>query len=505
MRRLPLLLLALLAGCTVGPRYEAPKLAMAPAFGEAHPVVAGDTARWWEQFHDPLLTSLIHQGLGRNLDLAAAASRVREARLSVREARGGLFPTVDATAQAQRTKISRNGGFGAIAGAFGGGTGQSGGSTPTIGPPGNIIDTYAVGFDASWEIDLFGGVRRQLEGARARVDAAQWSRADTAVTVAAEIADEYFQLRTLQRRAGIARAELARERRTLSIIQARGRYGLTPNVDVTRQLVQLANAEASLGPIEAEGRVLVHALGILTGGDAQTLVREFEVDMRADRAGAPPPAAVLPAAVPVGLPSDLLRRRPDIRAAERDLAAATSDIGVAVADLYPRFTITAPFQFLSTGLSDLFKGNSVQATVGGSVSFPLLDFGKRRAVVGERRETREQSYIAYQQAILRGLKETEDALARLRIERQRREVLARGVKNAQGTIDAIGAQYRYGLTDLTTVLSAQQDLFQAQDNLVQSEGTITRQTIALYKALGGGWEALPPIGPRPERDVVAGR
>lgn len=500
--------LALLAGCTVGPHYRAPALPTPPAFAEAHPEVAGsDPARWWEGLGDPVLSGLIERGLAQNLDLAAAASRVREARLSVRETRAGLFPKVDATAGAERTRISKNGGFGSIAKSFGGaggsGGGESGGATPALGAPGSLIDTYSVGFDASWEIDLFGGVRRQLEGARARVESAQWSRADTAVSVAAEIADDYYQLRLLQRRARIARAELARERQTLAIIRARGNAGLTANVDVTRQLVQISTAEASLGPIEADGRALVHALGILVGGTPGTLLPLFDTDVRADRAGAAPAPIALPPPVPAGLPSDLLRRRPDIRRAERELAASTADIGVAVADLYPRFTITTPFQFLSTGLSDLFAGNSVQATVGGSVKFPLLDFGRRRAVVGQRRETREQAYIAYQQAVLTGLRETEDALARLRIERGRREVLAGGVTNARATIAAIAAQYKYGLTDLTTVLEAQQALFQAQDNLAQSEGTISRQTIALYKALGGGWPALGPVGSRPARDSLA--
>lgn len=504
MRALAVFGLALLAGCTVGPNYHTPALPTPPAYGEAHPDVAGAVpARWWTGLGDPVLSGLIERGLAQNLDLAAAASRVRQARLSVRETRAGLFPTVDATGQAQRTRISRNGGFGALAGAFGGGAGGApggsgtGGTTP-IGVPGTVFNTYSIGFDASWEIDLFGGVRRQLQGVRARVESAQWSRADTAVSIAAEIADNYYQLRVLQRRAAIARSELAREQQTLAIIRARGNAGLTANVDVTRQLVQIATAEASLGPIEADGRALVHSLGILIGGTPETLLQTFAINVGAGRASVPPQSVALPP-VPVGLPSELLRRRPDIRRAERELAGATADIGVAVADLYPRFTITTPFQLLSTGVSDLFQGNSIQATVGGSVNFPLLDFGRRRAVIGQRRETREQAYITYQQAVLTGLRETEDALDRLRIERARRVVLARGASNAQSTIDAIAAQYKYGLTDLTTVLDAQQALLQAQDNLAQSEGTISRQTIALYKALGGGWQALPPIGPRPER------
>lgn len=505
MRRLPLLTAALLAGCTVGPHYHAPKLATPSAFGEAHPAVAAvDPAQWWTVFSDPLLTSLIQRGLTQNLDLAAASSRVREARLTVRETRAGEFPTVDATANANRQRISKNGGFASLFSSAGkpGGGGTGGGAPGAvqggIGSPGTTFKTYSLGFDASWQLDLFGGVRRQVQSARRRVESAEWSRRDSAVSIAAEIADDYFQLRVLQRRAALARAELKRERDTLGIIRARGNAGLTANSDVTRQLAQIATAEASLGPIEADGRALIHALGILVGGTPETLLTAFDINT-------PPPVAALPPSVPASVPSDLLRRRPDIRSAERDLAAATSDIGVAVADLYPKFTITTPFTLLSSGISDLFQSNSIQASVGGSVNFPLLDFGRRRAVIGERRETREQMYIAYQQAVLTGLRETEDALARERIERGRRDVLARGAADAQRTVDAIAVQYRYGLIELTPVLDAQRDLLQAEDNLAQSEGTISRQTIALYKALGGGWESLPEIGPRPERDVVAAR
>lgn len=505
MRFRVLLGAALLAGCTVGPHYVQPQIPTPPTFAEADPARrgAGDAARWWLGLNDPVLTGLIERGLAQNLDLAAAASRVREARLMVRQQRSGLFPTVNAIAGAQRTRISKNGGFGQIAKAFGsgGGTdsgGTGGGGAPAIGAPGSTINTYLVGFDASWQIDLFGGVRRNLQSATRRAEAEEWNRADRAVSIAAEIADDYYQLRILQQREAIARAELTRERRTLSILQARARHGLIPATDATRQLVQISTAEATLGPLEVDGRGIVHALGILVGGTPETLLGAFQLGT-----AAPPPSLPDFAAVPAGLPSDLLRRRPDVRRAERDLAAATSDIGVAVADLYPRFTITAPLQLLSTGLSDLFQGNSVQATVGGSVNFPLLDFGKRRAVIGQRREAEEQAYIAYKQSVLSALKETEDALARLRIERVRAVTLARGVTAARATIDAVEAQYRFGTTDLTTVLNAQADLFQAQDNLTQSQGTIRRQTVALYKALGGGWEALPPIAGPIAREGLA--
>lgn len=493
MRRFALLAVVMLAGCTVGPHYTAPKLAPPPAYGEAHPELGtADVGHWWKTLNDPVLTGLIERGLAQNLDLAAAASRVRAARYTVRETRAGLFPTVDATSEAQRIKISKNGGFGALAGSFGGGGaggGGAGGGMSALGPPGNVINTYSVGFDASWQIDLFGGVRRQLQADRARAEAEVWNRADSAVSVSAEIADDYYQLRTLQRRAALARAELARERQTLSILQAQARNGLVPSSDASRQLVQISTAEASLGPIEADGRDLIHALGILVGGTPDTLLTAFDTSGR--NIGAAPP---LPPQVPAGVPSDLLRRRPDIRAAERQLAAATSDIGVAVADLYPRFTITTPFQLLSTGVSDLFQGNSIQATVGGSVNFPLLDFGRRRAVIAQRRESEEQAYVTYRQTVLTGLRETEDALSRLRIERARRDQLAQGVRDAQTVVDAVSAQFRFGTTDLTTVLTSQQQVLQSQDNLTQSEGTIRRQTVALYKALGGGWQALPPIG-----------
>ncbi|MDT7934732.1 MAG: efflux transporter outer membrane subunit [Sphingomonadaceae bacterium] len=484
----------LLAGCTVGPNYQAPKLIAPQRFAE--PQVAGepgDLGQWWRSFNDPVLTGLVERGLAQNLDLRAAASRVRQARYEVAQSRAALFPSADIGGSVNRTELSKNGGFAAIARNFGGGAGGGTGVTPGegIGLPGTGFTTWTVGPTASWQIDIFGGATRGVQAARARVEQAEWSRRDTGVTIASEIATGYLQLRLLQRRLAIANAELRREQETLQLLEAQARNGLIPAVDADRQRTQIAAAKGTIDPIVSQAKAQIHALGILVGGTPEELTGTFDE---------PPPGGVqlsAPPIVPAGLPSDLLRRRPDIRAAERRLAAATADIGVAVADLYPKINLNGAAQFLSLGLSNLFSGDSVQLSGTAGISFPLLDFGRRKGAVGVRREQREQSYVAYQQTVLRALSEVEDALARIDAEQRRAVSLRQGVASARRSVDAIRAQYRVGLTSLTAVLDAQAALLQAEDNLAQSEGSLQLDIVQLYRALGGGWESLPTVGARP--------
>jgi NodT family efflux transporter outer membrane factor (OMF) lipoprotein len=495
----------MLAGCTVGPNYQPPKSFAPQRFAE--PQVQGEPgnlSQWWRSFNDPVLTGLIERGLAQNLDLRMAASRVRQARYEVAQSRAALLPSADLGGSINRTELSKNGGFASIArnfsgGGFGGGSGGGAGGTPGqgIGLPGTGFTTWTLGPTASWQIDIFGGAARGVQAARARVEQAEWSRRDTGVTIASEIATGYLQLRLLQRRLAIANAELRREQETLQLLDAQARNGLIPSVDADRQRTQIAAAKGTIDPIVAQAKAQIHALGILVGGTPEDLTGAFD---------APPPGGVqltAPPIVPPGLPSDLLRRRPDIRSAERQLAASTADIGVAVADLYPKINLNGAAQFISMGLSNLFSGDSVQLSGTAGISFPLLDFGRRKGAVGVRREQREQSYVAYQQTVLRALGEVEDALARIDAEQRRAVSLREGVASARRSVDAIRAQYRVGLTSLTAVLDAQAALLQAEDNLAQSEGSLQQDIVQLYRALGGGWESLPPVGPRPAYAAAA--
>jgi NodT family efflux transporter outer membrane factor (OMF) lipoprotein len=481
---------ALLAGaCTVGPNYRAPEMTVPPVFGEPQAGVPGasvDPARWWSAFGDARLDGLVERALKGNPDIAVAASRVRQARLQEISARANGKPTVDATADASHVEFSKNAGFSSLARLFSGGSGGSSGTPGGIALPGSGITTYALGFDASWEIDLFGGDRRGVEAAIARTDAAVWTQRDAAVTLAAEVAQAYFALRLDQDQIAIVDEELTRQHRMLEIAGNIAKVGLVPQIDVTRQRGSLTSLEARLEPLRADARVRIHAIGILVGEPPETLAAELSAPGG--------PLAEIPT-VPAGLPSDLLRRRPDVRAAERQLAASTADIGVAVADLYPKFSLTGAAQLLSTALGNLFSGDSLQLTASGAARFPLLDWGRRKATVKVRKEQREEAYAQYRATVLRALRDVEDPLARLDAERRRNAALRRAVADAEATARSVEAQYRTGFVAQDSLLNAETQVLSAREQVAGSDAQLRQDTAALFKAIGGGWS---------EADATAG-
>ncbi len=470
------------AGCTVGPDYTAPDMSVPPTFAEAQPAAGAkiDPETWWEAFGDPRLDALVTRALADNPGIAVAASRVRQARLQEIAARGRGKPTIDASANVSHVHFSKNAGFSSLARRFGGGSGgaDGGGSDGGIALPGDGITTYALGFDASWELDLFGGARRGVEAAMARTEAAVWNKRDAAVTLAAEVADAYFALRLDQAQVRIIEEELERQRRALEIAAHTAEVGLAPDIDVTRQRGSITATEARLEPLRADMKVRMHALGILTGQAPEALTGEL-----ADTPGMLGAAPV----VPPGLPSELLRRRPDIRAAERQLAAATADIGVAVADLYPKFSLTGMVELISSSLSSLFEGDSLQATGAAAARFPLLDWGRRKATVGMRREDREQAYQTYKATVLRALRDVEDALARIGAERRRGVVLRRALADREASERAVRARYQAGFVAQDALLNAETARLQTREQLAESDARLRQSTAALFKALGGGW------------------
>lgn len=493
MRRLLSVLLAsgVLAGCTVGPNYVAPNLPVPPAFvgPQGMPGAAVDPARWWSAFGDPQLDGLVERALKGNPDIAIAASRVRQARVQEIVARSAGLPSVNANANASRVDFSKNAGFSSLARAFGGG--DSAGGSQGVALPGNGITTFSTGFDASWELDLFGGVRRSTEAARARTDAAIWSKRDAAVTLAAEVAQAYFALRLDQAQLATIEQELVRQRRALQIAGNVAQVGLVPAIDVTRQRGSITTTEARVEPIRADVAVRMHALAILLGEPPATLMAEL---------AAPSTAPLAVPSIPAGLPSELLRRRPDIRAAERDLAAATADIGVAVADLYPRFTLTGVAQLISTTLGSLFEGDSLQLTGTGAAQFPLLDWGRRKSTVKVREEDREQAYQRYRATVLQALRDVEDPLTQIAAERRRNAALQRAVVDAESSARSTESQYRTGFIAQDALLNAETQVLSAREQLVASDAQLRQLTAALFKALGGGWEAgeaeaVPPSTP----------
>ena len=485
MRRVWMLSLAL-AGCTVGPNYRPPEAKAPSAFAEPQPTAADavDLATWWKSFRAPVLDGLVARALRHSPDIYTAASRVRQARLQEVIAGAANKPTLDATAGATHIELSKNAGFSSLIEQFSGsgssGGGSGGGGAPAgITTPGSGITTYSLGFDASWEIDLFGGARRQVEAARARTAAAVWTGRDAAVTLASEVASTYFQLRLDQLQIDVLKDELTRQTRAQEISANTAKVGLVPQNDVTRQRASITDIEARMLPLQADATVQVHALAVLLG----TSPEGFAV--------APGDSTARVPVVPAGLPSDLIRRRADVRAAERTLAAATADIGLATADLYPRFSLTGMAQLISSALGNLFTGDSVQLTGSGQAMFPILDWGRRRSTVKLRREDAEQAYQDWRRTVLGAYRDVEDALGRLSAERARNEALGRAVNDRVESAKALEARYRTGFVAQDQLLQAEIDVLSAREQQASSDAELRRQTVALFKALGGGWEPAP--------------
>jgi outer membrane protein, multidrug efflux system len=491
IRGLSLCLVLLLAGCKVGRDYHVPSVSTPDQYVESSPtspLAAADIGSWWRYFHDPELDTLIERGLSANMDVQLAASRIRQARYHEREVRAQAFPSVDTNIGATRTKLSGNSiSLGGLDLGKSGSTGTSSTSTtssagiPALGLPGTEFNTYQLGFDMSWELDLFGKTRRSVEAAVADTQALAWSLRDSWVSLAAEIAQTYFQLRAAQQRVAVRQAQTARERREIELIRAKVAGRLATALDVQQEDTQLALSEAQLPPLQAEVQIRMHALGVLLGQTPESLVTEL---------GAEAPPLAEPPSIPVGLPSELLQRRPDVRAAERRLAEATAKTGEATADLYPSITLTASPGLVSTALSNLISSGSENASFGASLGWNLFDAGKRRAVLRQANESERQSLLSYQKAVLVALQDVEDALSQLASQSAETSRLVSSFSAAQRAEAIASAQYRAGIAPLTTVLSAQATQLDAEDRLIVARADDSRDTVALYKALGGGWETM---------------
>ena len=472
---------ATLWGCAAGVPYKAPAPAVPATFSQsAGSANADDASAWWTCFDDPLLTSLVARALSSNLDALQAATRVREARARERIVRGGQGPQINASANASEAHLSKNALPSSLASLFSGGSGgANGGSGGGIGLSGTSFRTYQAGFDASWEIDLFGGDARAAEAAQARTDGALWSQRDADVVLAAEVARTYQQLRTLQRRLALADAALATQRELLTFVQVRARNGLVADAEVLRQQRALDQSLAQREDLAAQGDMSLHALALLLGLAPLDLAGEL---------AAPAAAASALPQVPPGLPSDLLERRPDIRMAERAVAAASADVGVATADLYPKISLTGALQLASRSLSTLVDADSLQGNVSGRVAFPLLGRDRLHATVDLRQAQADEARLAYRKTVLAALRDVEDALTRLASSRRRLDEFQRVARAALEESDIAAVQYRHGLASATEMLAARQTLQSAEDGELQAQAAAAQDVVALYKALGGGWD-----------------
>jgi multidrug efflux system outer membrane protein len=528
------LMAAVVAGCMVGPAYHEPKAQAPGHFGElAHPGSAGGGGfaseappdpgtleRWWTVFHDPELESLVARALKDNRDLKVAVSRVRQARAERQEAAGSLLPEAAATAGYNRALGSRNVqlplsalGGGSPSGSSGKASGSAPGATlrtqdvaagsaggpaavPPGGPqspfgegglPGVTTNLYQAGFDAVWEIDVFGGTRRAVQAADAQAAAAQEGEYGVRVTLLAEVATTYMQLRSIQEREEIARRTIGSQRTTWRIAQDRFEAGMGSEVEAAQERAQLKEAETALPPLAAAERTSQHALAFMLGEEPTALSAELSPR------GALP---VLPDGVPVGVPSDLLRRRPDIRQAERQLAAASAQIGAATAQLYPQFSITGLLGLDSSDLRHLPEWSSRYYSVAPGVSWPILDWTRLRAAVRVADEQQAQALLAYQTAVLRALRDVEDALVQYGRERERHAGLAEAAALAREARRVTAQVYEHGLADQTATLQAERAVNQAEDSLAQSGASLRTDLVGLYKALGGGWDPADPTNAR---------
>ena len=473
----------LLAGCAIGPDYSKPDIKTPDRFtADAAPLsvplaTEADLTAWWTQFHDAELNSLINRALAANLDLQSAASRVREAREQEIIAGAAGAPSVSATSNAAHLHSGRN-----FLSQLGGGQSSSSSSSSSSSQPasgGTDVSVYSLGFDASWELDVFGGVRRSVEAAEAGSEAAHWQMRDGEVTLTAEIAANYIILRAAQARIALLQGELQSQNATLDLVSARAKTGFVTELDVNQQYALKSSTEAQIPSLEAEVTTNEHAIAVLLAADPNSLAGELN---------ATAPLPDIPASLPVGLPSDLLRRRPDVRQAERKLAQATAEQGVAIAALYPKFSLTGYLTLSSNSLGGLFNSTSLSQLGLASISWPIFHGGEARANIAAKDEERLQAYYAYQRAVLVAVQDAEDALVRYAAEQRRFVSLNEAVtRNRSSTAIAL-QQYQAGLTTYINVLTAQSTELQASDQLAQSKQALAVDVASLYKALGGGWK-----------------
>lgn len=505
----------LLTGCVSGPDYVRPESKTPTAWDAALEggVVSGnaDVARWWESVNDPILSDLIAQATAGNLDLRLAEARLREARAARGVTEAAFWPTASLSAgyklegtpkQSTSAGSPISGGLSVGPGgltrnvtvrgrnvtvnrsvsAAGATTGVS--LTPGADAPDRTQDLFVAGFDAGWELDLFGGTRRAIEAADAEIQAAEEWLCNVRVSIAAEVALNYIDLRSAQRRLDITRQNIDAQHQSVRLTKARFDAGLNSELDTVRASALLSGTESQLPLLEAAILTAAHRLSVLTGQAPGALRDQLETT-------GPIPTA--PATIPVGLPSELLLRRPDIRAAERELAAATARIGVAVADLYPKFNLTGSLSGKDGDLGSLLSGGARAWSIGPSVNWPILQGGRIRANIEVQNARQEQALTTYEQTILLALEEVENSLVGFAQEQVRRESLLAAVESNRKAVRIANERYVQGLEDFLSVLNAQQQLFESEDRLVQSESFVLANLIVLYKALGGGWDEMAAV------------
>lgn len=455
-RTLALATLLALASCAVGPNYRAPTPAELHTPDSWHAPVpegaaAGDLSVWWQQLGDPVLTSLIENSLAASPDLDLARARLREARARRNLAAAGLLPTVDASASASASRSN-------------GSTGEH----------------YDAGFDASWEPDVFGGGRRSIEAANADLASTEASLHDTQVSLAAEVALNYVDVRSFEGRIEIAEENLKRQGETLDLTGWRFQAGLVSQLDVDQARAAREQTRAQIPSLRTSLEAAKNRIAVLLG-QAPGAVEE--------RLSVAAPIPRVPEQVTVAFPADVLRQRPDVRAAERALAAQTARIGVAEAARYPSFRLSGSLGVGGISLAALTGGSSLAHSLALSVAETIFDGGRLYQQVEIQKAGEQQALATYRSTVLLALEEVENALVSLARTRERREALQLADAAARSAANLARQRYSSGLTDFQTVLDAERTELSTADNLKSTEADLTTALIQLYKALGGGWSA----------------
>jgi NodT family efflux transporter outer membrane factor (OMF) lipoprotein len=471
---MPLAALLAAAGCMVGPNYSPPATTM-PATYHERPTTGPTTSpafvatdgpaeiRWWRRLGDPELSNLAEKSIKANYGVAVAEARLREARAGREMAQSLLYPQV---------------GVGASALGFRG-------SDSVISLPGLNSENslFQVGFDAAWVVDVFGGIRRGVESAKANEQATAAERRGVVLMVAAETARAYLELRGTQRELQIAESTLEEQRQTLSVTEDKHRNGLASDLEVLRAKTEVESTAAQIPPLQAASRQYVHVLSTLLGQEPTALSSELEQ---------PAPIPVVSGQAAVGIPSDLLRRRPDIQAAERQLAAATAGVGVATAQLFPQLVLGGSGGLSSRNFGDLFKGNSDYYVAGPFVNWTVFDGGLRQAGVKVSEAQVDAAKAAYQDTVLGAFREVESSLVAVDRGQEQVSDLKRLSASAREAAAIARRDYERGILDQLTVLDAQRQSNSADMQLAQGQVQLVVNMVTLYKALGGGWEVAEP-------------
>jgi NodT family efflux transporter outer membrane factor (OMF) lipoprotein len=461
---LSVLLITVVSGClSVGPDYVRPDTTVNKDWNtklksdsDKKETVTDNLAVWWNALGDPKLASLIERAEKDNLDLKKAQAKIREARARRGVAKAGFFPTLNATGSAKRSKGSED----------------SGGSTTN--------DLYAAGFDASWELDIFGGVRRSVEATQANLEANREDLHDVLVSLLAEVATNYVDVRTYQARLAVAEANLKSQEETHQLTVWLYQAGLSDDLAVQQARYNLENTRSNIPTLRTGLEEAMNRIAVLLGEQPGKIHKELTKRQH---------IPVTPLNIAVGVASDVLRRRPDIRKAERNLASQTATVGVAVADLYPKFTLSGSIGLEALSTGNLFLSGSRTYGFGPNITIPIFAGGSIRQNIEVQSALQEQYLIAYETTILNALEEVENALTAYAEEQHRKETLTDAATAAKQAAELAKNKYQSGLIAFSDVLDAERSLLSFEDELAKSEGTVTTNLISLYKALGGGWES----------------